>query len=192
MTRKSLITRSTPGARRAFSLLELLLVLGVIALLAGLLTNNFDQLIRSLERASPVGHLRELIAEARILAVETGTEHSIRFDADRRQFTLSAIGAPAAAPALQPSNFEPASTTPAPSFPGTTVTFYPLLPQRGFSTGSEPNFGTTATESLQFFPDGSASPARVLIETPGGDPTSLTVDAFSSGPLPVRASGSIF
>ncbi|MGF1453010.1 MAG: Tfp pilus assembly protein FimT/FimU [Opitutales bacterium] len=198
-----------------FTLLEVLMVLTVIAMLAGLAISNLDTLIRSAELVPAEQHFRDVVAEARLQAIENGTPFSLRFDEAAGQFSLRAV-AEAASDSEAAGDGEDGLGQPLPApeeletyrdsgasgsaiagpegeptlellaYPDLQVRFYYRLPVERRSDILEPRFADAPSDELRFSPSGAATPARVVFAYDSGDTVELTLDAFSAGPLPRR------
>jgi len=184
---------SGPG-RSGLTLFEILVVLALMAVVAGLVTLNFDRLIAAAE-APPIERvLARSIQEARIRAANGGHPVYLSFDAERGAFTLVERSQPAEsalsdAEQLGPS--DPAamsSETVLERFPceaarGLGVEFYPRLSSPNFNARAE-DFARDPVPSLVFHPSGVSTPARVVIRQSGTEALTFELDPMSSGPLP--------
>jgi type IV fimbrial biogenesis protein FimT len=72
-------------SQRGFTLLELLVALGILALLAGMAINGFSSTLASIRMSSQVNHLVHTLHLARHKARAIGTDIAICKSVDRRQ-----------------------------------------------------------------------------------------------------------
>lgn len=120
--------------RSAFTLLEVLGVLALFGLLAGLVVTNSDALLPALRHDSPETALRKAFAAARRHALAAKAKTSLRFDGagvvvratdgtPLENFTCGAPGKTVLR--LAPADGEPAALRDAPPAAGLTIPFSP-------------------------------------------------------------------
>ena len=78
-----------PPRRRAFTLLELLLVLGVLVILSGMAWPVLDRLLTSERLAKSADRVRAMWTSARTSAIESGRILAFRYEPDGARFRLA-------------------------------------------------------------------------------------------------------
>lgn len=194
--------RFKPRAVSGFTLLEILIVLAVVALLAGLVVNNLDNILAAAETVPPEVHFREVVAEARLRAIESGEVQILTYDSERGQFVLRAEG--------QSVDFNDETSLVRDRHDGhhdddqgngdeedwgeglamqryedLDVSFFRLLPVETVrDLNDDADFSEEPIEVLRFAPSGAGTAANVVLRYGRDRPVDLTLDAFSAGPLP--------
>jgi type II secretion system protein H len=186
--------RADPPATAGFSLIEVLAVLVIFALMAGVVLPNFGiRGARILDEESR--RLASTFEFARQRAVMTGKPHRVVIDIDRRVYQIEAFGAP---PDVELAEAELAETAPAapeedwnkPEMSPPLredLDYYPLLGTPGdiqriddevFVEGVEYSAGTAADGVFQvvFERDGTADWASILLANQAGRKIALHVD----------------
>lgn len=170
------------GTHPGFTLLEILLVLLLLSVLGGLLTQNTARLVEAANYIPPERHFRELVAEARLLAAETRGTVWLDFDNESGEFSLVEVR-----PEPRGEDEPQALEGPEPrSYPEVTIHFYPLVAFEDGDDLRQPRYAEEPAPRLEFRPDGFNTPARITFTFKEADATELTLDAFSYGPLPLR------
>ena len=158
--------------QRAFTLLEILLVIGLIGLLAGVLVSGSARLLAD----SPVtveAVFWEAAANARRQALQQDSAVSLRYDARERAFVATTVGSELRFPVPAGEvkvDFIPASN---PSGAGLVLIAGSLV-------------DTRTIPAVTFYADGTCSPFRVQIAT-GGPARTLAIDPWTCAPaLPAQ------
>ncbi len=154
-------------ARRAFTLLEILLAIALIGLLAAVLVTGSVNLL-SEKPATPEDVFWKAVRQSRATALTAEREVRLSFDDKQQAFVLDDGSGPSAL-AVPPA-------------PGLTVEF--LAAQAG---GSSVLIGgdlvdTQTVPAVTFYPDGTCSPFRVQFRT-GGAPHVLSIDPWTCAPV---------
>lgn len=156
--------RSRPAAR-AFTLIEILLVLAVMALVGAVLLPAAGALFRKGRQVSPADTVAEVLQEARREAVLSGRTVNLRFEKEAQRFAWD--GATGGSRALEA--------------PGVTVEFL-----RPAITGAVLIGGrvieTNTVESLSFYPDGTCDPVRIQLRPAQGEAQVISVDPWTCAP----------
>lgn len=156
-----------PFSRKAFSLFEVLVVLGLIAIASSLVVVNAEAILRGFGTQSLDKVLRDAVREARFLAASQKDTTTLRFDPDSGSFLIhNANGALLA-------TFDSGYGEDAQSV---DVRFAQRLPASGTDFDRDPP--TTAIDTVFFRPDRSSTPFDAEISLPDGD-FSLRFDPFS-------------
>ncbi len=185
---------------KAFTLLEIILVLSLIALIAGLAMNNIDGLLKAAAFTPPEQRFRDIVSEARIVAAENRETVTLSYNAEQGHFVLSSSGSLSEEGEEDPfeeddpeageedgSLFgEVGPSQEEYSYSKLTVTFFPMLSNEENDDPDERNFAEEPIDEILFYPTGLSTPVKAVFEYDGRDITELTLDAFSPGPLPVR------
>lgn len=153
--------------RSGFTLVEIILVLGLIALATSVVLVNFAAFADRGDASDPKTVLREAIRDARFLAAREGVAAQLRFDPENGQLILQ--------PGGQTYSLDP-------SFAGTgrsALRFFLVPPGEGLGRLPEPGRSRLETAAIHFAPDRSSSPFFVEIDTGAGRPERLYFDPFS-------------
>ena len=154
--------------RRAFTLLEVLLALAIIALLASVLIGGSASLLNS-RAVTPSEVFWKTVQESRKTALKTGRDVRLAFDPKEKKFILS-----------DASGLDPATQEfPIPA-PGDDLVLTFLTTQKGASMIL---LGGVAVETqtlpfVTFYSDGTCSPFRAQIQR-NGDVTALAIDPWT-------------
>lgn len=76
------------GSRAAFTVLELIIAIAVIAVLAGLSTPRMLRLLKEQRLKDDTEQVRQLLDRARVQAIEKGIAFQFRYEPEGRRFTL--------------------------------------------------------------------------------------------------------
>jgi len=154
-------------ARRGFTLIEIIVTLGLVALVAGLMVLNVDSIIQGLGPRPLPDLLHKAVREARYQAASTKQTVLLRYDPDTAEFQLT--GENGADLGRIETHYEPSDRS-------VEVVFEQVLPARGLNS-----FNRTDNEIIQavrFRPDRSSTPflARLRYE---GTSSTHQYDPFS-------------
>lgn len=138
-------------SRGGFTIVEVVLVLALIALVAGLFAVNFEVLLNAVSEKRPEKVLHDAICEARY---QTLQEHSLiylSFNQKDHQFQIS-----------KPNSPQPLTTMPLNKEIQVTIT--PLPPAK-YSKGhfEDPKESYKPIEKFAFAPDGSSQPVIITL-----------------------------
>jgi len=193
--------------RRGFSLLEIVLVLGLIALIGGVVASmNQDSLFGAGDTRPAVEIFREATHEARIQALNEASVVYLSFDFDAQEFRLTkdgpeSVGKPAEE---EPTGFdawysddepeaEPDSDSPKTAFAifedELEVTFRGVRAESDGVAAFDREFTDEPLPHLVFHPSGISSPAVVTFRYGNGDEEELTLDILSNGPKLLAVDG---
>lgn len=164
-------THSATTYRRAFTLVEVLLVLAMLALFATLLLPGVNSMLAQIDDRGPQQLLGESVLAARLEALETGRTVDLRYDAETRQFSWGATDARA----------EPLPV-------GSVVELLPVATGASILLGGELTEVQEPLRRVRFFPDGTCEPFRIRFAESGAKPRVLLVDPWTCAvsPAPVK------
>ncbi len=80
--------RTADDAHRAFTLLELLLVLAILAILDGMSQPSVERYLVETRLRESVRHLRQVVGGARAKAIETGLVYQFRYEPGGRRYIV--------------------------------------------------------------------------------------------------------
>lgn len=152
---------------RGFTIIEIVLVLGLMALAGSLMIANFASIADRGGKLNAEESLRAAIRQARFDAASERTIVSLSYDKESGSLALSS----GANYPLGPEFSENGQNE---------IRFYLVPPTRGFSPYSDPELTKLEATEVLFSPDRSSSPFVVDIYTGGGTPERLIFDPFSS------------
>ncbi len=157
--------------QRAFTLLEILLVLGLIGLLAGVLIGGSARLLAD-RPVTVEAVFWEAAAAARRDALQLDRDVRLRYDAQTREFVGDFAGGEARFPVPEGE---------------VKVDFLPAAPTgRGLVLVGGLLVETTALRAVTFYADGTCSPFRVQVST-GGPVRTLAIDPWTCAPMLTKA-----
>ena len=164
---------SSARSDNAFTLIEIMLALGLMALLAGLAVVHTGNLLEGLGERPVAEILQRSVRHARFLAASQKEASYLRFDPDTTDFLISNdLGV------IQgriPTGHEPGDSAP-------SVTFYKLLPESGIERGSVFRRERKEVHRVTFHPDRSSTPFLAVIIY-GEQETTHHYDPFSDAEL---------
>jgi len=199
----------TRRQRSGFTIIEVLVVIGLMMMAIGLTVANFDRIALALD-SKPVHRVfRAVVAEARYQATHRNEPLRLRWNAERQRFTLhtSTYKPPAEdadfvveiafdddaeeRPSAEPLDEERLEELQRKidATEDTQVLFFPLYSNERADRVDTLRYAEKPIPEILIEPDGTATPARIIIRNPGQDDTIITLDAFSSGPLDMREDG---
>lgn len=172
--------------KRGFTLLEILIVLSLIAVMAGLMIGNLDALIEAAEFIPPEQRFRDIAAEARLLATEQRATMALSYDAAQGRFVLSSASIQAGSAATSAEAVFMSEVSPSRAeyrYADLNVEFFPQLSVDESQDASERMYADEPVAALEFSPTGVATPALIQFSGDDRETTELTLDAFSAGPM---------
>lgn len=136
--------------RAGFTIVELLVVLAILAAIAGLVTPSFSRTIASARLRTAASDVRSTFARARALAVASARERSAVFDLSKGEFGVD----------------------------NETVRFLPETIRLGavLPGGDRRDRGSVR---VRFFPDGGGDEAEVSVTAKDGGALRVTVDPLT-------------
>ncbi len=153
--------------RRGFTLIELILVIGLIALIGGLVAVNAEAILRGLAEEPPERILQKAVREARFQAAHLKQPVLLRFDEEAAAFRVR--GADGSDLATFKTGLENAA-------PPLRLQFEQILPGRGMDRPDREQ--TAPIDAVTFRPDRSSTPFQAVLRNAGGSFT-LRFDPFS-------------
>ena len=171
VTGKSNYPRLNKSRLLAFSLLEMLVVIALAALTAGVVATNFDSIIRSFERKAADTYLFEALREARYQANILKENCYLSFDPESASFILRAN-----------------SAEKLDSFPtqrkkdALEVSFFQLLPDSQLEGRYSPTQSSVAIKEITVTPSGISTAAVVTIKEENNS-ENFQLDPFSSSEI---------
>jgi prepilin-type N-terminal cleavage/methylation domain-containing protein len=170
----------SPSRRPGFTLVEIVIVIGLLSLVTGLVVANVETLLPAFQSTPLEVKFRQAAREARIAAATSNRPTYLRFDAAAEEFRVIEKSA-----ASEPEGGEPAADLAASPYftPEVTVDFFPIAAEQQGTTGSLGYGADEPVPELTFHPSGASTPARIVIRWRTGEESVLTLDPFSSGPL---------
>jgi len=172
MARKAMMISETGNSRKlsskkAFTIIEVLLVLGLIAITAGLFAVNFDVLLRNLNEKNPEKILHEVLRQARYHAIYNHSIVRVAYNEDTSTFLLARPNGEVIQ-SIKDKN-------------ETDYIFYlkppEVLARGGFIPQKKED---TPLNHLEFYPDQSNTPAWVELQL-NNEKILLEVDPLSCG-----------
>ena len=162
------IGRSKPrSTNAAFTLIEIVLVIALMAVAAGVVITNFVAFADRGEETSPQEVLRAAINAARFQAASQRQVTSLQFDKEAGALTLSSG-----------DSFELNADF---SKDGRgEIRFFLVPPAKGLAPFPSPETTSLETKAIAFAPDRSSSPFVAEIYTGSGNAERLVFDPFSS------------
>jgi len=177
--------RSAIARRAAFTLLEVLLALAVIALVASLLVGGTAQLLRD-QPVTADDVFWKTVQEARKAALKSEHDIRLKFDADKKRFLLLDS---TAQPAPDPANPVKPEEVPLKEFPLPPPAAADLTVDFLSATKGGPTIlvGGVLVEALPiphvtFYPDGTCTAFRAQFVRPNGAHT-LNIDPWTCAPV---------
>ncbi len=151
-----------PQQPAAFTLVEVLLALAIVAMAATLILPGITSLLGTINRQDPHQVLREAIASARLLALDANREVTLRFDR-RNKLVVWTDG-------------DRISSLPWPA--GATGQFLPA--QRGAMTLVGGRLGEAGEmDPVRFFPDGTCDEFRAAVRSGAAAARIVTIDRWT-------------
>lgn len=140
------------SGKKAFTILEVLMVIALIGLVSGLFAVNFDVLIRAIGKKSPEKILYNAICEARYQTIREHIPVYLSFDKKKKAFVI--YKEQADKPLVQ-----------MPLEPDIEFVFESIPPNtyRGGQFQKPPVSAKETIEKMAFFPDGSSTPVIITL-----------------------------
>jgi prepilin-type N-terminal cleavage/methylation domain-containing protein len=163
--------RKRPPSNQGFTLIEVVLVLGLMAFAAAAVITNFTALAERGDSLSSEETLQSAVRRARFIAANERIITELRFDKESGSLSVY--------------NNEMISE----SFPldesfkkggPAEILFYLVPPSEGLGSPSDASRTRLETNAVQFAPDRSSSPFVADIDTGSGTATRMIFDPFSS------------
>ncbi len=159
--------------KAAFSLIEIVLVLALIALATSVVLLNFDAFIDRSQSPSTRESLNESIRYARFEAAKRQVITELSFDKESGSLVVRSQSQE-----LQRFNLSEAFQASG----SASIRFDLILPAEGFAAFEDPADKKSPLERVQFSPDRSSTPFLATIDDGINPPTSLAFDPFSHFP----------
>ncbi len=160
-------TGSPPRPGRGFTIIEIVLVLGLIAIAGAIVITNFTTMADRGGALTTEETLRAAINKARFIAASERTVIGLSFDEENGALTLS-----------QGDSF-PLDGNYAKGGRG-HIRFFLVTPAKGLDPFNDPEKTRLETKEVHFAPDRSSSPFVVEIDSGSGSPERHVFDPFSS------------
>jgi prepilin-type N-terminal cleavage/methylation domain-containing protein len=157
--------------RSAFSIIEILIVLALFAVAAGLVVVNFDSLISSYTHQSAEGVFWNAFRKAREEAVARQKPILFKYDEAKRAFRLEDLQNELIAEFALDAKEAPLK-----------VSIFPRLPSNSIQEAKQPRPGEDALPFILCTAQGYSPPTMVTFEQ-DKILTHITLDPFSAGPL---------
>ena len=156
---------------RGFSLIEIVLVLGLMAFAAAVVITNFASLADRGDSQTSEEILQAAIREARFVAASERIITELRFDKENGSLSISSDAGVGETFALNESFSKDGPAE---------ILFYLVPPSEGLAPPIDASRTRLKTSAVKFAPDRSSSPFVVDIDSGSGTPTRLVFDPFSS------------
>lgn len=156
---------------RAFTLIEILLVLALLALVAAIFVPGVNSILRDINDRGPDQLVSEAVLAARAEALETGRTVELSYVKESRQFVW---GVGATRGEALPKEL--------------TVELLPVESGSNVLLGGELTEVQEPLQRVRFFPDGTCEPFRLRLKTADGKPRLLLADPWTCAlsPPPVK------
>lgn len=164
-------TVKTSATTAGFTLIEIVLVLGLMAFAAAVVITNFASLADRGDSQTSEAILQEAVRHARFVAASERTVTELRFDKESGSLSISSEASAGETFALDKSFGKDGPAE---------ISFYLVPPAEGLAPQADASRTRLETNVVKFAPDRSSSPFVVDIDTGGGTPTRMVFDPFSS------------
>lgn len=164
-------SRRDPQTRSGFTLIEIVMVLGLVVLASGLVISNFATLADRGDARTTEEQLNAAIRKARYLAAQNRTETKLKFD--KETGALIVEGKQSGNEVFQLNeDFNQAGSS--------EIKFFLVPAVEGLSRFKDPTQTQLLAQHIRFAPDRSCSPFVVEIDLGYSTPQRLAYDPFSS------------
>jgi len=161
------------GASRAFTLIEILLVLALLALFGTIFVSGVTPMLRAMDSRGPEQLLNEVILGAREQALSSGREIELRYDAEKRHLVWHGAGG------VQVEELPL----------GTSVELLPMEKGGSILLGGVLTEAQEPLRRVRFFPDGTCDPFRIRVREPERAPRLLVVDPWTCAASRIEMKG---
>lgn len=161
-----------PDRARAFTLIEILLVLALLALVAAVFVPGVNSILRDINSRGPEQILSESILTARAEALESGRTVQLSYDKESRQFIW---GVNSARSEPLPKEY--------------TLELLPVETGSSILLGGELAEVQDPLKRVRFFADGTCEPFRLKVKIADAKPRVLVVDPWTCALSPVAPKG---
>jgi type II secretory pathway pseudopilin PulG len=174
------------SARAGFSLIEIVVVLGLMAFATAIVITNFAALVDSGDSRTSEEILQAAVREARFVAASERTITELRFDKESGSLLISSEAGDGLSIASETSDDD---TSDGKTFAlgesfsqggPAEIRFYLVPPAEGLGPAPDASRTKLETTVVKFAPDRSSSPFVVDIDMGSGTPTRMIFDPFSS------------
>ena len=165
-------TGNARSSARAFTLIEILLVLALLALVAAVFVPGVNSILRDINDRGPDQLLSEAVLAARAEALETGRTVELAYVKDSRQFVW---GARASHGDALPKEL--------------VVEILPVATGSNILLGGELAEVQEPLKRVRFFPDGTCEPFRLRVKSGENKPRTLIADPWTCALSPAPAKG---
>lgn len=160
--------------RKAFTLLEVMIVLALFGLVAGLVIYNIEGLVRSYSEKTLEATFFEALRSARFEAIAQQAAMELRYDPEAASFLVenenqALVAAYSVNKASGPVGVE----------------FFPRLPSLSLDEALRPKAGAFPLKMLLCTPQGYSPPVQVVLSE-AGHTQSIWLDPFSAGTLSLK------
>ncbi|MBX3736849.1 MAG: prepilin-type N-terminal cleavage/methylation domain-containing protein [Candidatus Didemnitutus sp.] len=158
---------------RAFTLVEVLLVLALLALFAAIFIPGVNSMLAQMDERGPDQIASEAVLAARTVALESGHATELAYDVEKRQLLWGDRGAR--------SDALPA---------GVVLDLLPMEAGGNILLGGELSENQEPLKRVRFFPDGTCQPFRLRLRVgTEGKPRVLVVDPWTCALSPAPTKG---
>jgi len=147
--------RQAPGTERGFTLIELMVAIGIAAILMAIAVNAWNEYRTKTRVVSTAEEILSALTSARIRALTTHANETVSLDFVQESVATSLWSAPRIYKGVDLVAYKCSTATAYPTVTSNTVTFTP----RGAASGS----ASQGKLSVQVKPKGAASPSYFLV-----------------------------
>ena len=167
----STLPRAAMGNRAGFTLIEILLVIGLIAFVAAVLISNFASIADRGDTLTTEETLLAAVRRARFIAASERKVSELSFDKENHRLQIS-IDNEAIETLPLDSSFKESHSA--------EIRFYLIASSRGVAPPNDARRASLETKSVKFAADRSSNPFVAEIDLGSGTPERLQFDPFSS------------